>query len=337
MPLFQIRILSLFLPSLYAGGLLAAFEITDVMDEDGMLTAYSVQMNIEERSGEHSKQVSGTLFWNLAGRYKRFEPDAKQPLIKRNGIPFTSDDYNRLDEILRNRDSLLGHHSLAWLGKPEGTDPAPDGISGATPKTLQRAVVKDAAWTTWILWQQANVSFTEELQRKTEGRLSFWLGAQLLNSSDMSECAFGLELLTKQQQPADEYLNLVLGALERGDNALIRSAIAYLDSATQNRQRMLIGLADSCSRMNPGYVPMVINYLKEEPVLSPEIMGRLSASLDSLPHVPVRMILEFLLEKGCYSDTVIRNVTVVKETGSSRIAELATAFLNAHEEGRNVP
>ncbi|MEX0323282.1 MAG: hypothetical protein AB3N63_14065 [Puniceicoccaceae bacterium] len=337
MPCLQIRLLLAILPLAPAGLTLDASEIVEVTDKSGLLAHYSMVVDVKGRAGSKTKQVFGTMYWNLAGRYLRFEPDPENPLRKRNGVAFTDSDYTRLAEILQDRDSLLGHHSLGWLGQPDGADPAPDGISGATPKTLQRTVVKDAAWTTWVLWQHANVAYKEELQQMTAKRASSLLGTRLLNSPDMSECGFGLKLMTEQQVPGDDYLDLVLGALERGDNEIIRSAIGYLDNSVQDRQELNSRLADSCARMNTGYVPMVVRYLAKQPELSTEALENLSGSLQRLPTVSVRMILELLEDRGCYSEQVLNNVTVIKETGSSNIAHLAETFLDAHNEGVETP
>lgn len=309
-------------------GLLARQGIEDVLDAEGKLKGYCLIIDVESESGKRPRSVNGTMYWNLAGLYLRFEPDAGNPLRKRNGVPFTAEDHSQLDKILRDRDSLLGHHSLAWLGDPEGSDPAPDGISGATPKTLQRAVVQDAAWTSWILWQHANVTHVDDLQRMTRERAAAGLYAQLLGSVDLSECVFGLQLLKVNHVPGDEYLDLVLAALIRGDNEIIRSAIRYLDQSVQDRPLLMLELAQACGQMNPGYVPMVVRYLEKQPQLNTEVLEQLSRSLPQLPAVSVRMILELINSRGCYTDEVLKNVTVIKETGSVTVAHLAEAFLD---------
>ena len=122
------------------------------------------------------------MHWDAMGFYQRLECPQGQPLTKLKHVPFTLADYRKLDSILKDRRSILNNHSLGFLATEnihttssedtEAKENDIDGVSKATPAAVKEAVVKDAAWTTWVLWKYANSEIVAILQATTESRCS---------------------------------------------------------------------------------------------------------------------------------------------------------------------
>lgn len=288
----------------FPGGPVEDFPVHQILDGDEIPIGYAFTVDAEVCQDGDCRSANGTLFFNLAGKYRHFVPDPLLPLCKRGHSPFTAADYKRLDEILRDPNSLLGYGGLSYLSLPGGQDPAPDGISAATPRTLQRAAVDDAIWTTWGLWNYANGDLSEQLRELTRNRSTPDILKGMLTRQDLYENAYALYLLNALHPGDRQFLEPVIGALEQGDFNSIRLAMDFLKIAVPDRNHLDLRLAGSCSRMNPGYVPMVVKYIAGNPSLSSETLDCLASVLDGLPYFPVCSILDLLEERHFLSPMV---------------------------------
>jgi hypothetical protein len=122
------------------------------------------------------------IYWNLAGRYLKFDRPPGQILTKLDHVPFTDEDYLLLDEILRGPDprfdDMVKHSSPnpgsqgdeARRENNSEASPAPeintkkfvtkyemvDGITGATAIQHRAKFVPGALYTTYTIWGLAN-------------------------------------------------------------------------------------------------------------------------------------------------------------------------------------
>ncbi|NBT42443.1 MAG: hypothetical protein EBT20_18605 [Alphaproteobacteria bacterium] len=134
-------------------------------DTQGFPSGYSMELVNKVCLDDVCKLVEVTMYWDVIGFYQSLEYPEGKPLTKVEHEPFTPEDYDKLDSILKDRESILDNHELGFLatenddksseeGYADGQDS--DGVSKATPGAVKEAVVKDAAWTTWVLWKYAN-------------------------------------------------------------------------------------------------------------------------------------------------------------------------------------
>ncbi|MBN4071496.1 hypothetical protein JYT72_03180 [Crocinitomix catalasitica] len=131
------------------------------------------------------KPIYINIYWDLMGNYHHFDQPKGEILTKLDHQPFTDEDYQLLDEILRGDDPRYGltvkHSSLSESAtasnkkekhekhESEGS-PAPtasrtvfmskmemvDGITGATLPQLRDQFVPGALYTTYTCWDLAN-------------------------------------------------------------------------------------------------------------------------------------------------------------------------------------
>lgn len=137
--------------------------LTVHVDAEGFPSGYSMELVNKVCLDDVCKLVEVTLYWDAIGFYQRLECPENQPLTKLEHDPFTPADYEKLDTILQDRDSILNDHSLGFLateeddttsaGDAEAEADDEDGVSRATPGEVKEAVVEDAAWSTWVLWK----------------------------------------------------------------------------------------------------------------------------------------------------------------------------------------
>lgn len=304
------------------------YQVFQYIDQNGFPAGYSMRIQTEVCLEGDCKIVAATMFWDVVGRYRKFEFKPEQPLSKKDHVSFTSEDYVKLDQILSDRKSVLGNHLLGYLARPGATDPNVDGVSGATPKTLQSAVVKDAAWTTWVMWQYANGDVLPELRRITEESCNPGFLKHLLNSSDLYENELALNHLIENYPNDEQFLDSALSALERGDSGNVGLSLKFFSEAMQDKQMLYRKLIDSWYRMDRGYVPMIVRFMDKDPELSKETLEALTKPLNTLSYFPVNTILRLLEERGFFSAKTEADVLRLLESDSSNIAQRVSEFLS---------
>lgn len=107
------------------------------------------------------KPVRVELYWDLLGNYAGYAVPSKTPLTKFDHTPFEPADYAKLDQVLSNRDSILGRKTLADMFDPNApTDPRNltyrgqqvDAVSGATVKDIRQSIVPGALYSCYAIW-----------------------------------------------------------------------------------------------------------------------------------------------------------------------------------------
>lgn len=116
------------------------------------------------------KPVYINFYWDLLGNYTRFDFPPGEVLTKMDHREFKSDDYEKLQAILANSNSLLKDVSMEDLvGK--GTENLADSVdakAGATLKTVKNEVIDGAVYTCYTLWHLAHGKVADEMKKITE-------------------------------------------------------------------------------------------------------------------------------------------------------------------------
>ena len=172
------------------------------------------------------KVVEVTMHWNAVGYDERLECPAGKPLTKKEHVPFTAEDYAKLDSILKNRDSNLSTlRSPFWPTCRKQTGPRC--LVGVTPLTVQESVVHDPAYTSWALWRWANGEIVPKLCRLTEQSCSPPYPKHLLHSPDRGTVDFALKYVIAHHPSNAQFLEDVLHVLEHGDREHVVLALRF--------------------------------------------------------------------------------------------------------------
>ncbi|MBT6958359.1 MAG: hypothetical protein HN996_08075, partial [Opitutae bacterium] len=214
-------------------------------DEQGFPSGYSMELINEVCLDGVCKLVEVTMYWDAIGFYQSLEYPEGKPLTKVEHEPFVPADYEKLDSILKDRDSILDDHELGFLASekddksPEGEDDDEyqdvDGVSKATPGAVKEAVVKDAAWTTWVLWKYANTELVTIMQDITKSRISPKFLQHLLDSKNWQKIEFVLNHLLEQKPVAPQYIDKVAEVMPTAGIDHIELAIEYLQQASPDK------------------------------------------------------------------------------------------------------
>ena len=305
-------------------------------DAEGFPSGYSMQLVNKVCLDDVCKLVEVTLYWDAMGFYERLEYPERRPLTKVEHDPFTPADYEKLDSILKDRKSILNDHSLGFLAtEGDDSDSAEDddldGVSKATPGAVKEAVVKDAAWTTWVLWKYANTEIVPLLQAMTESRCSPEYLQRLLDSKDWRKIKFALHYLLKQKPVTHQYLDDVATLLPSADIDHIELAMEYIQQASPDKNtgyRKLIGALGALDEYNAG---LVIELLESDEKLDEEILEELTSSLEQQDYYPIHLALRLVESRNFFSEEVEANLVKLLQSKDFFIARRASEFLSGQK------
>jgi len=309
------------------------YRVIQFSDEDGFPAGYALSFTTHVCMDELCRMVKLTMYWDALGYYQRLEYPADMPLTKKKHVPFLAADYAKLDQILKDRNSILGTHPLEILVTPmpekaESADSAGiDGWSGATPQTVKDAVVDDAAYTSWAMWRWANGEIFRKLQDLTEQRCTPNYLRRLLQSQDRREVDFALKHVVRHRPTDEQFVDDVFHVLEAGDREHIALSLKFLHGAMPDKRRLHGRLIESYCRLTGNYSPMILDYFAAQPNLPPETLEGLSGVLDRLPFFQVHLILRLLDAKGFFSGRVEADVAGLLDHREFFIARRASEHL----------
>ncbi len=134
------------------------------------------------------------IYWDLAGNYAGFDTIPGFPLTKFDHKKFTTADYEKLDQILKNRNSML-----RILNKEDLVDKSikiksetVDAVTGATPQTVKKSVVEGAVYSSYSLWHFVNGAIKNNFVNFTLDIYSEQISHQLLLSDNYETQLFAL-------------------------------------------------------------------------------------------------------------------------------------------------
>ncbi|MCP4195999.1 MAG: hypothetical protein GY762_02520 [Proteobacteria bacterium] len=310
--------------------------LSTYLDAEGFPSGYSMDLVNKVCLDDVCKLVEVTLYWDAMGFYQRLEYAEHQPLTKLEHDPFTPADYEKLDSILKDRGSILNDHSLGFLATENNdADSAEeddlDGVSKATPGAVKEAVVKDAAWTTWVLWKYANTEIVAMLQAMTESRCSPEYLQHLLDSKDWRKIEFAINYLLKQKPVTHQYLDKVATLLPSADIDHIELAIEYIQQASPDKNtgyRKLIGALGALDEYNAG---LVIELLESDEQLEGEILEELTSSIEQQDYYPVHLALRLVESRKFFSQEVEADIVKLLQSKDFFIARRASEFLSGQK------
>ena len=135
------------------------------------------------------------IFWDLIGDYISFDTLTGYPLTKNDHLPFSPDDYNKLQATLRDDNSILGRKSESELldNNRKRYSQKIDVVTGATDLQIKNAVVDGALYSTYTLWHLVNGDIRKVLSNCTIENYNSKIEEQLLFSDNPKSIIFALK------------------------------------------------------------------------------------------------------------------------------------------------
>lgn len=159
---------------------------------------YEVDLNMAVCDDKLCANVYLNIFFDLAGNYVRLDTITGKALTKFDHKPFTDADYKKLDQILKDQNSML-----RILEKEDLVDKSVklkattvDAVTGATPKAIKNAVVEGAVYSSFTLWHFIYSAVKDSMAAYTRRIYSDPIAFKLLNSKNYETQLFALRQWT---------------------------------------------------------------------------------------------------------------------------------------------
>ncbi len=162
--------------------------------------------------------------WDLLGNYLTYELSKGKKLTKSDHLEFDEKEYEKLQEILSNENSILKNYKADQLvSSTESANPAGvDAVTGATIKSIQREVISGAVYSCYTLWHIAHGDIPAKLKQHTERRFSNDdLFIRFLNSANYRYQYWAIDKTLIAGQIIDGKFKMPLLNILNGENVFV--------------------------------------------------------------------------------------------------------------------
>jgi len=175
------------------------------IDADKIPSGYMTNLNMAVCNDGLCARLLLKMYWDLAGSYTGFDTITGNPLTKFDHRRFSGNDYKKLNEILKDKNSILGTVEKEELIdkriKIKATNV--DAVTGATSQAIKNAVVEGAVYSVYALWQLVFGSLIDSMRHYTQDIYSMEIAKQLLNSNNYDSQLFALKQMTSSDFEAE--------------------------------------------------------------------------------------------------------------------------------------
>ena len=267
------------------------------------------------------------IFWNELGFYDRLVLPAGVVLEKAEGEHFSSEDYQKLDKILANKNCSLKEVYKKELVGRETTEGI-DGISGATIIIHNDDYVKGAVWTCYTLWHWVNGKVFSIIRNITGDDRSTEELHAFLKQTALKPKIFALEQLIRHKNYQAETLSLVLQQGTTEDYQLHKLILQYLEYAPHDYY------ASSFKTLLKNVIPhqrqlYLSTLLKTHQQLPKPFFETISLQLPTWQDYPsIHLFLKILEEKATVSPAILQAIFPLLDNKNFIVARRAYWFLN---------
>ncbi len=168
-------------------------------DSAGIPERYKSSVNMPVCDDTLCANVVLKIYWDLAGNYQSFDTLTGFPLTKFDHKKFSSDDYTKLDQILKNRNSMLRILKMTDLldKSVKVQSKKVDAVTGATPVTIRKSIVEGAVYSSYTLWHFVNGSIKNQISNFTLDNYSEEVSRRMLLSDNYETQLFALKYFSE--------------------------------------------------------------------------------------------------------------------------------------------
>lgn len=236
-----------------SGNSLSDNKIVELQDKNGLTTWFGRYFHKDICITGICRMVKLWIFWDGAGNYLGIQLDEREPLTKSDHTPFQTQDYIRLDEILRDTVSILKELQYEDLviedaprssvdGKSEKKLFEVDGYSSATSPSLKEYVIKDAVFTCYTLWHTVYGETRVYIDELLKERVNSSYINKLLDGSE-NQKLFALEMIRRNNSFFLEFESRVLPLAASQNKNISEKALSMITpqylSNSENQLRLI--------------------------------------------------------------------------------------------------
>ncbi len=197
-------------------------KVNEIYDSLDLLSDYSARVTSPVCEVDKCYGIEVDFYWDLMGRFHHFDTISGNELTKLDHEAFISSDYEKLNNILANPNSILGSYTQKELVVNRRTSEI-DGFTGATIEEIKESVIDGAVYSCYVLWNIANGSVVDSIQKNTLKLLNKEIVQKMVNLNDQEINYFLINNFTKKDYRL--YLPEVLNTITQGRGYYAKNTI----------------------------------------------------------------------------------------------------------------
>ncbi|WP_345234932.1 hypothetical protein [Olivibacter ginsenosidimutans] len=294
------------------------------------------------------KPVRIKLFWDLLGNYIQYEVPLDEPLTKLDHQEFTPADYEKLQQILANDESLLKQLKMEELmdSTTQRLSDSVDAVTGATKNTVKGEVIEGALYTCYTLWHLVHGQVVDEIHQVMQTKLDEQMLHRFLKSTNFHYVHFALdEVMDKQGMVQKGFLPDVLAVLESNHIFAARRVaqeinLRYFTAGSEQEKlwviftrsaysqqvvllrrmtgltldtRLVEEIANYLPKLNQALFKQGVSLLAHQENLSPPIQEKLMAYLKSTDQQKAQVVYQAMNGKNQLTDTAKKQLNAYRK------------------------
>ncbi len=258
------------------------------------------------------------LHWNLIGNFTGYDTIEEKPLTKFDHLPFTSMDYEKLQTILGDQNSVLERKKLDELFDKEKVrvSEKEDATTGATANAVKNAIVEGALYSTYKLWHIANGEIKAKIREHTESIYNPLIRDQLIQSGDYRNQLFAIRLFTDDEY--DSQFNDMLNLIKTSNSLVEMYILKKLPNAILVDSTHQLELANIFSEMDINGKSLFLGGLHKIENVCIASLQLLSAKIDDMTVGQLQDYLLLLTNSQYLGDAIIaenlKNASTIADT-----------------------
>lgn len=307
-------------------------QVNLVYSEDSLPDQYHCYVRSPVCDDGLCKLVAIHIYWDLLGNFQHFEIPEGRPLTKFDHLEFTEDDYLKLRDILKDKNSILGQYQVEEL-IDESTQLVSDSVdatTGATKETVKKAVVSGAVYSTFTLWHAVNGKISHKIDSFTRHLVDTTLIKRFLESENHHYHHFALDNIATDKM--DQYQNELFQVLKYGNIFVAKKLIDKLSGSYLNKslwQAGLTGVFDSLIYQKQQFILHAL--AKKE--LHTDALYNMTANLSAKSEAQLKTILSLVESNQAQIDnSVVENLAKLLDNQNPAFAELGLKTLENIKE-----
>ena len=278
------------------------------------------------------RELDIILYWNITGRYLGFELPVGEFLSKSEHRPFSSEEYESLNDLLADPTLPFGDISFnSLMDASKSATGLVDGVSGATSAAVEKIVVRGAAYTTYTLWNMVYGPTQALVCQLTEEQLKPDLIDLILHSPDINDRVWALEKIDQSIELNPELTSSLLNMIKGEDFFFAYSAVKTIGPVHLNSDTFQSALFLSYGEVNFSIQSLIIEKFMEAPFLSPDVLETSRGYLEQLNGQQLGEFLRVYTKHSVFDLETCQTIARILQNENRYIAQKAYEYLKGVE------
>ena len=299
-----------------------------LLSEENIPLAYSCSIQTLVCNDKECLPVDITLFWETTGAYLGFKLPLGLPLTKKEHLPFSEEEYVKLNKLLSNHQSVLSNYKRKDLVVSGENLKEVDGVSSATVLEVRNVTVSGAVYTCYQLWQIVNGQIARFVSQHSSQIMTPAFASRLIKKDKPEEILWLLEQVNFKNTVYSELKQDMVQILTGHDYSVAYRILNILDVDDLNSVAIQHSLLDAFNSSSAALKTEIVKKLFMADELDEKLFNYFSENLSSFRSYLLIDCLQLLSKQNRVYPDVVDYVSGLLKSENKYLANKAWQFVN---------